>query len=277
VADGGGPPRSEPSGLTRRRAIGYGIGAAGALAAPALWPSRFKGAVSPAAARALAGQLELRAPRTLRSHRRKLAVKLVCRPGVVDMGAPKPVRTYTYDGIVPGYTWEVRAGDLLTVNLRNHLPKVPPQPAMTMDRPHEWTTTNLHTHGLHVSPSGNADNIFLAIPPGDRQHYEIPIPEDHPAGIFWYHPHHHGAVCQQVRAGMAGLIIVRGDLDEVPEVKAAKERILVLQSIELGAGYELLDPIPDPTKEQAFFPRKNVLYTVNGKRYRSSPAHMECS
>ena len=63
---------------------------------------------------------------------------------------------------------------------------------------------------------------------------------------------------------MAGLIIVRGDLDRVPEVRAAQERILVLQSIELGADYELLDPIPDPTKEQAFFPRKNVLYTVNG-------------
>ena len=32
-----------------------------------------------------------------------------------------------------------------------------------------------------------------------------------------------------------------------------------------AADYELLEPIPDPTKEQAFFPRKNVLYTVNGK------------
>ena len=67
-----------------------------------------------------------------------------------------------------------------------------------------------------------------------------------------------------MRGGMAGLIIVRGDLDRVPEVRAAQERVLVLQSIELGADYELLDPIPDPTKEQAFFPRKNVLYTVNG-------------
>jgi FtsP/CotA-like multicopper oxidase with cupredoxin domain len=63
---------------------------------------------------------------------------------------------------------------------------------------------------------------------------------------------------------MAGLIIVRGDLDRLREIKAAKERVMVLQSIELGPDYELLDPIPEPTKEQAFFPRKNVLYTVNG-------------
>ncbi len=180
------------------------------------------------------------------------------------MGAPKPVRTYTFDGVVPGYTWELRPGDLLSVQMRNRLPPLP-HSEMTMSRPHDWTTTNLHTHGLHVSPSRNADNVFLSIPPGHDQHYEIPIPDDHPAGLFWYHPHNHGAVTQQVRAGMAGMIIVRGDLDQVPEVRAATEQVLVLQSIELGADYELLDPIPNPTKEQAFFPRTNVLYTVNGR------------
>ena len=253
---------------SRRSAIKYGLGAASAVAAPelleALWPGGVRGA--PAAARfaSTAGQRELRHPGVLRSRHGKLHLKLVCTPATVNMGAPRPVRTYTYDGIVPGYTWELRGGDTLSVDLRNHLPHLPPQPHMTMDRPHHWTTTNLHTHGLHVSPSGIADNIFLEVPPGERQRYEIPVPEDHPAGLFWYHPHHHGGVCQQVRGGMAGLMIVRGDLDRVPEIRAAKERIMVLQSIELGPGYELLDPIPDPSKEQAFFPRKNVLYTVNG-------------
>jgi hypothetical protein len=63
---------------------------------------------------------------------------------------------------------------------------------------------------------------------------------------------------------MAGAIVVRGNLDEVEEVWAARERVMVLQSIELGPGYELLDPIPNPSKTEAFFPRTNVLYTVNG-------------
>ncbi len=243
--------------------IKYGLGAATAVAVPevleTVWPRNVRGA--PAAG---AAQRQLQAPRVLRSRNGNLMLKLVCRPATVDMGAPELVRTYTYDGIVPGYTWELRGGDVLSVDLRNHLPELGPQPPMTMDRPHEWTTTNLHTHGLHVSPSGIADNIFLKLPPGERQRHVIPVPEDHPAGLFWYHPHHHGGVCQQVRAGMAGLIIVRGDLDRVPEIRAAKEQIMVLQSIELGANYELLDPIPEPTKSQAFFPRKNVLYTVNG-------------
>ena len=123
---------------------------------------------------------------------------------------------------------------------------------------------NLHTHGLHVSPRGNSDNVFLSIAPGGSQQYEIHLPDDHPAGFHWYHPHHHGAVAQQLRAGLAGAIIVRGDLDEVPEVAAAREQVMVLQAIELGDDFVLEEPIPDPTKEQAFFPRSKVLYTVNG-------------
>jgi FtsP/CotA-like multicopper oxidase with cupredoxin domain len=63
---------------------------------------------------------------------------------------------------------------------------------------------------------------------------------------------------------MAGMIIVRGAIDQVPEVAAAAEKIMVLQSIELGDDFTLQDPIPYPSKSEAFFPRTKVLYTVNG-------------
>jgi FtsP/CotA-like multicopper oxidase with cupredoxin domain len=71
-------------------------------------------------------------------------------------------------------------------------------------------------------------------------------------------------VAQQVRAGMAGMIVVRGEIDQVPEVRAAREQVMVVQAIEVGADFQLEEPIPNPTKEQAFFPRKHILYTVNG-------------
>ncbi|MGH3408067.1 MAG: multicopper oxidase domain-containing protein [Streptosporangiaceae bacterium] len=90
----------------------------------------------------------------------------------------------------------------------------------------------MHTHGLHVSPSGNADNIFLVIPPGRDHDLEIPVPADHTGGMFWYHPHHHGGVTQSLRAGMAGALIVRGDFDRVPEVAAAKEQIMIVQALD---------------------------------------------
>ena len=141
--------------LTRRRAITYGVGATTVLAVPGLlenvWPRSVAGTQAALAA-TVSRHRELRHPRALRSRHGRLHVRLTCRPGIVHMGAPKPVRTYTYDGTVPGYTWELQGGDVLTVDLHNHLPPLPHRPKMTMDRPHEWTTTNLHTHGLHVSP-----------------------------------------------------------------------------------------------------------------------------
>ena len=91
-----------------------------------------------------------------------------------------------------------------------------------------------------------------------------PHPGGPPGGLFWYHPHEHGGVTQQVRAGMAGAIIVRGDIDEVAEVAAAREQLMVLQAMELGDQYQLMEPIPSPTTHEAFFPRTQILYTVNG-------------
>ena len=50
---------------------------------------------------------ELPQPRVLSSVDGELSLRLTGIPGVVDMNAPKPVRTYTFDGLVPGYTWEI--------------------------------------------------------------------------------------------------------------------------------------------------------------------------
>ena len=154
----------------------------------------------------------------------------------------------------------------MRIHLVNDLPEIPEgQDPHDIVRPHAWTTTNLHTHGLHVSPNGNSDNVFLEVAPGETFDFEIAIPDDHTGGLFWYHPHKHGGVCQQVRGGMAGALIVRGEIDEVPEIAAAKEQVLVLQAIELGDDYALPDPIPHPDPNQAFFPRSRYFYTVNGQ------------
>ena len=74
-----------------------------------------------------------------------------------------------------------------------------------------FNDTNLHTHGLWVSPSGNSDNVLISIKPGEQFRYQYDISADHPAGTFWYHPHHHGAGFVQVGSGMAGALIVTGD------------------------------------------------------------------
>ena len=209
---------------------------------------------------------ELAPPPVVSSESGVLRTTLTAQRAKVDIGAPALVDTMTYDGALPGPTWELRPGDRIELDLVNDLPALDhPRHSDDINRPHEWTHTNIHTHGLHVSPEGNSDNVFLSVEPeGGTQRYEIDLPEDHAAGLFWYHPHKHGGVAAQVRAGMGGLIVVRGDVDEVPEVAAAAEKIMVIQALELDKDFTLLDPIPDPAEAEAFVPRDQILYPING-------------
>lgn len=70
------------------------------------------------------------------------------------------------------------------------------------------TPTNLHTHGLHISAAGNADDASRSIPPGYCMGYNWTVPASHDGGTFWYHAHATGYVNAQVSGGAAGLIIV---------------------------------------------------------------------
>lgn len=151
---------------------------------------------------------------------------------------------YTYNGVLPGPVIEARAGDTVRLAFANHLPEA----------------TNLHFHGLHISPSGNADNVFLEIPPGEEFHYEFAIPGNHPAGMFWYHPHLHGAVARQLFRGLAGVILVRGELDKIPEVAAAAEYLMVLQDFGLNRAGE----VAEPSMMERMNGREGPLITVTG-------------
>ena len=115
-------------------------------------------------------------------------------------------------GIVPGET--------VRITLNNRLP--PPDPSCpapdgNVNTPHCFNRTNLHSHGLWISPTGNGDNVLLSINPTVSFQYEYNVPPDHPAGTFWYHPHLHGSTALQVSSGMAGLLIIKGDRLPTPQ------------------------------------------------------------
>lgn len=152
----------------------------------------------------------------------------------------------------------VRPGDLLSFDLVNRLPCNAGRPEGTADA--VMSQSNLHTHGLLVSPSGSApgaygDFVFVlsntGTPPADgrcvdggtSRHathgtshgtsadtshhaahgaqghdlldgaipYAIRVPDDHPPGLYWFHPHAHGVSQQQIARGLSGLLTV-GDL-----------------------------------------------------------------
>jgi FtsP/CotA-like multicopper oxidase with cupredoxin domain len=151
----------------------------------------------------------------------------------------------SYNGQLVGPTFRARPGDVLNIDLDNRLPfetssRVQAQFEQESRKAHlgifgaEFNVTNLHTHGLHVSPSGNSDNVLLNIPPQTSFPYEIRVPKDHPSGTFWYHAHAHGSTSIQVGSGMAGALILEDDPARIPTAlrEANKgEKILLLQTI----------------------------------------------
>ncbi len=136
----------------------------------------------------------------------------------------------------------VRPGQRLRIAIDNQLAACPEGPEAAPC----YNETNLHTHGLWVSPAGNSDNVMITVRPGEQFQYEYDIPVDHPAGTFWYHPHQHGNGNVQVGSGMAGPLIVTGDraptlttpgdIDILlrDERGAFAERVLLFQQIHYG-------------------------------------------
>jgi FtsP/CotA-like multicopper oxidase with cupredoxin domain len=221
--------------IVRRRQFFYLTSAAAGAVLAAQWGVRASSPLSRPAARSR--QIYI-------STNGLLELDLVARQGVVSLGDLQ-AHLMSYNGQVPGPRLEVKAGDRVRIHFENALP----QP------------TNLHYHGLHVTPTGHADNPFLSIPPGEKLTYEFVIPQNHPAGTFWYHPHHHGVVAEQLFSGLAGTFVVRGELDEIPEIQAAREEWLVLKDFDLDGNGRLQPPTP----MSLMMGREGSIITVNGR------------
>ncbi len=157
------------------------------------------------------------------------------------------LRAYSYDDHRPSYsgpTLVVRGGDTLRIKLINDLPVNPPFSAFRDPTNYiKPNTTNLHTHGLHVFPGIYDDSPMLeygdyvvdpnyggVMPAGDSRQYVYHIPKDHPEGPFYYHPQYHGSSAIQVASFMSGAILVRGPVDDLPEMSEAAERLFLFQA-----------------------------------------------
>lgn len=191
--------------LDRRQLVGGGLAVAGATALGTARYVASQDAATPVASVADDGWIE---PPVVASEDGLLVTTLQAMrediAGQTRLG---------YNAFTPGPTLRFRPGDTVKVALVN-----------AMDEP-----TNLHVHGLHVSPSGNSDNIFLHIDPGQTFNLQYDIPEDHPPGFYWYHPHPHGHTAMQVLNGLAGAIVIEGGLDDLPGISGLPERLMLLQ------------------------------------------------
>jgi FtsP/CotA-like multicopper oxidase with cupredoxin domain len=153
-------------------------------------------------------------PPELRSENGRLQLTLDAARGQVELGG-RSAGALCYNGTVPGPTLRLRPGDELGIRLVNGL-----------DEP-----TNLHVHGLHVSPQASSDNVFVEVMPGASFDYSYRLPPDHPPGVYWYHPHHHGLVAGQIFAGLFGAIIV----EEPEAIPVNGERVLIVSDTTLDS------------------------------------------
>jgi suppressor of ftsI len=151
--------------------------------------------------------------------------------------------SFSYEGHEIPPVIHVSPGETLRIDYRNLMSlhsteQCASGPCMNM--------TNLHFHGLHVSPeSPQDDTISMMAMPGESIQYRVDIPLDQPPGLYWYHTHPHGESYRQALDGMSGAIVIDGIDRYVPEVRAMKERILILRDAELRAH----DPHP-PLREK---------------------------
>ncbi|MER6051535.1 multicopper oxidase family protein [Streptomyces sp. NPDC001793] len=121
--------------------------------------------------------------RSGREHR----VKLTATAGPIDLGAGKTVRTWSFDGRLPGKEIRLTAGDTLVADLANHLPQ----------------STSVHWHGLALrnDMDGVPPVTQRAVAAGGSFGYRF-VAET--PGTYWFHPH----VGVQLDRGLYGPLIV---------------------------------------------------------------------
>ena len=185
-------------------------------------------------------------PQIISAHHGVAELTLEAAPSKITV-ADQSFISNVYNGQYIPPVFRLRRGDELQLRLVNRIGPADVQIDGTQ-------ATNLHYHGMSVSPRPPADDIYVTIPslkmiedpslvhqhPGmqmrDNYVYEYrwKVPEDHDQGPFWYHSHAHGQAEGQVLSGLSGMFMVDGFINDwYPWLNSAQERILVLKDIDL--------------------------------------------
>src|ERR1700719_4361268 len=174
---------------------------------------------------------------------------------------------FRYEGNNTPPVIRVQPGSTLTVEYRNELDAQSKEqcvggPCMNM--------TNLHFHGLHVSPNAPEDDVLdMMASPGETLHYSVKVPPQQPPGLYWYHTHSHGESYIQDLDGMSGAIVVEGIERYAPEVRNMRERILVLRNRVLASDTAERKSVMESVEMQttqcgAAAEKPEAAFTVNG-------------
>src|ERR1700680_319498 len=173
---------------------------------------------------------------------------------------------FAYEGETVAPVIRASPGDILKITYTNNLP---PKSVETCAVNPCMNMTNLHFHGLTVSPNAPQDDVLgMLARPGQALQYSVQIPRDHTPGLFWYHTHPHGESHRQVLDGMSGAIVIEGNERYVPAVARPRERVIVVRGLSIEH-----DPNAASLRRAVGIPTKGCgseaeaveeIFTVNG-------------
>ena len=187
-------PSREGKSLDRRRFLKFGTAGLVVVGGGALAGTRFFGDPTPVGpGGAAVSAAEAGRATTGKVVRRQLRAA----PATVDLGG-RTVRTWAYEGTVPGPELRLSAGDQLQVRLVNDLP--------------EDTTVHWHGLALRNDMDGVPGVTQDPVAPGTAFDYSFVVPDP---GTYWFHPH----VGAQLDRGLQAPLIVEdpaepGDYDQ---------------------------------------------------------------
>src|SRR5262245_22843611 len=183
-----------------------------------------------------------------------------------------PTTLWGYHGACPGPTIEARSGVPIRLLWRNNLPSAhalhidtaihgaePDKPAVR---------TVVHVHGLKVLPASDGypdawfSTQFAQTGPFFKNRvYEYP--NDQRGATLWYHDHAIGITRLNIYMGLAGLYILRDDIEDALNLPSGMYEIpLIIQDRNIAPDGSLVYPAPTVPPIAEFF-GESVL--VNGK------------
>ena len=130
--------------------------------------------------------------------------------------------TYGYNGSFLGPTIFLNKDDSVTLNVKNNL-----------NQP-----TTVHWHGLHVSPQ-NDGGPHQIIQPNATWSPSFKVRNE--ASTYWYHPHGEGKTEIQISKGLAGMLIIRDNVEKnyvLPRRYKVDDFPLIVQSKNFDVFYQ---------------------------------------
>ena len=130
---------------------------------------------------------------------------------------------------------------------------------------HPRFPTNVHVHGLHVSPGADArschpaDDVHRVIAPGGALVFDYDLALQRPGSLALYHPHLHGTVAEQMWNGLVGGVDVSDG--SIAALAPYPADVLLLKDVTLANGA----PTPHASLSEYMQGKEGDTVMVNGQ------------